>query len=207
MNKYKIIILPFLILFLLSSCIIVKNTFNEDAILPKINLSPKPEIEMSDEIVRSPKGDVIAFIPKDWFFVNIEEEASSDIIAMAVNPDYTAAAVFSSIRKTNIAEDIYQKDGLIGLARMSFDKRQKKSGGTVILNNNYNTLQIGALSFAKYEFSSPSINLISKTVVFKTEFDEYYEFSLIPMNITGKPLPDNSEFEKIFRSILSTIQY
>ncbi len=196
----------FLILIIISGCIVVKHNTVEDDVM-MINLSPKPEIPMSDKLVRSKKGDIIAFLPQEWFFVNVEEKASADVFAVAVNPDYTLSAVFSTIRKNDITDSIVNKEGLLGLARTSLNYHENKTAGAVKQVGKYSMMQLGTMSFAKYNYSNSSGALVSQTAVFKSSINQYYEFALIPMNITGKPLPSQIEIDKIFNSIVATIQY
>lgn len=185
-------------------CIIVKEE-SEETETQIIKLSPKPEIPMSEDIARSDRGDMIAFLPRDWFFPDLDEETSSDVFAQAVNPNYTLCAVFSEIRKDGEAEEIYRKEGLIGLARLNLARKIKKTGGGVKQIGKYSTIEIGSYEFAQYETTNGA--LLARSAVFVSNFDGYYEFTLMQMNITGAKIPDKDEFDKIFRSILSTIEY
>lgn len=204
-RKIQVILL---LLNFLTGCIIVKKeniTDNTDFI--NVQLSPKPTIEMSDEYIRSKKGDMIAFLPKDWFLVDVSEKASPEIFAVAVNPDYTLSLVFSNIRITEAKSAVIKKEGLLGLARLSFDKRTQKTGASVKQVGKYNLIKIGPQSFAEYEFiASNSTNLI-KTAVFASSIDEYYEFSIVPLNIRGNQSFPAKEINEIFNSVLATIQY
>jgi hypothetical protein len=96
---------------------------------------------------------------------------------------------------------------LIGLARLCFEKHQKKTAGSGKLIGTYSKIQNGNLNYTKYEYTTNNSPMAINSVVFRTDFDQYYEFSLIPMNISGKPIPDKVEREKVFRSIVSMIQY
>jgi len=188
-----------------SSCIIVKHKEKPEP-PPEVMLSPKPLIPMSEEHVRSKKGDMIAFLPRDWFFVNLEEKIPSDVFAVAVNPEYTLSAVFSIIRKNDRVDSIVSKEGLLGLARVAFDRHERKTAGAVKHLGKYETIQMGNLNLAKYDFSATGEALKTHSVVFVSSINQYYEFSLIPMNITGKRVPPNDEIDKIFQSIVATIQ-
>jgi len=203
----KFSILYFLTILLINSCIIVKeeNKLEQQAI-PEILLSPKPQIPMSEELIRSKDGDMIANIPENWFFVDVEEKVSSDIICFATNSDFSLGIAFSYIRSVPQVDEVFENEGLIGIARISFDNRQKKSAGAIKLVGDYNILQIGAFTFAHYDFIN-SNGLLASSAVFKSEENNYYEFSLLQMNITGKILPDKLETQKIFESVLTTIQY
>jgi hypothetical protein len=172
-----------------------------------IKMSPKPQLEMSDDLVRSKKGDMISNIPKGWFFVDVEEKSSSDVFSVAVNQDYTLAAVFSSLRKSDKIDLIIKKEGLLGLARISFDRRLNKSGGSLKQSGKYSTLELGTLNFGRYDFMNDDSFYAASSAVFISSLENFYEFSLIPLNFTKKAYPGKDEFEKIFQSILATIQY
>jgi hypothetical protein len=201
------IIISLSFIFFFTSCIIVKNVEKEEEADVVENQALKPEIAMSDITLLSQQGDMLAFLPKDWFFIDVTADASADVFAMAVNPDYTLGAIFSSIRKNELTDGAYLTEGLIGLARLSFEKHKRKTAGAAAQNGDFSLIQNGILKFAKFEFTTGNNMFPVIAAVFKTEIDQYYEFSLMPMNITGKPIPDKQEREKIFRSIMAMIQY
>lgn len=191
-----------------SGCLFVKQEVREEEEAPTPSLQVvKPEILMSDQIIRSKKGDMIAQYPQDWFLVDVEDKVNPDVFAMAVNSDYTLGAVFSVIRKSEKVDESVRKEGVIGLAKAAFDRRAKKSAGTVALVGGFSELKLGGLQFGRYQFTSQNKTLASLAAVFVTESGQACEFDLIPMNITGKPIPDKLEIERIFNSILATVKY
>ncbi len=207
-NIIRKILLFCFIAFIATGCIIVKEKSQPtNDIEPKAILSPKPEISMSDILVRSAKGDMLSTIPDGWFFANVEESVSPDVISVVINDDYTLSAVFSSLKHSPMFDDEFMKDGLFGLARASYARRERKTAGAVKLVGKYQNLELGNKEFVKYQFSSTGGATTGKAAVFASSRGEFYEFSLIPMTITGKPLPTEPEFDKIFRSFLAAIQY
>lgn len=191
----------------LVSCIVVKHDDVVDDVAPAVTLSPKPEIKMSENLVRSLQGDMISFIPKGWFFVDVEEKVSPDVIAVAVSPEYNLSAVFTGIKKNDNINATVEKEGLLGLARVSFSQRAAKTAGSVKTAGKYQTMDIGNLKFAKYEFTASGSAMSAKAVVFISSVGDYYEFALIPMTAAGKPMPAPEDFDKVFRSIITTIRY
>lgn len=208
MPFFKKIHISFLLLIFLSSCIIVKkdNIVDESDVV-NIQLSPRPTIEMSDEYIRSKKGDMIAFLPKNWFLVDVSEKSSPEIFAVAVNPEYSLSLVFSNLKITEAKSSIIRKEGLLGLARLSLDKRVQKTGGSVKQVGKYNLISIGPQLFAEYEFTTKNSLDIVKTVVFASSIEEFYEFSIVPLNIRNNQAPDYNQINEIFNSVLATIQY
>ncbi len=190
----------------LSSCFFVKYNDNPD-VKPSVALSPKPEIAMASEIIRSNQGDMISYIPKDWFLIDIDDRKSSGIIAVAVNPEYSLSAVFSLIRSNNILDQTIEKEGVLGLARMSLERHKRKTAGDIKLMGQYQEITLGTKNFVRYKMSTTGGALSTDVVVFKTTTGNYYEFALIPMDVLGKPLPAQPDIDKIFNSIVASIQF
>lgn len=206
MSKFLKYILIFLVFLSFSSCLVVKEEEYED-VTPTITLSPKPEIESSDQLVRSFSGDMISFLPKDWYFVDLEDKVSSEIFAVGVNPDYTLSAVYSSIRKNSQIKKTVEKEGLLGLARLSMARRQRKTGGAASLYGKYTPINIGTNKFVTYEYTVSGSPLTAQVAVFISSLDNFYEFALIPMEFSGKQLPKQKEAKTIFRSVVTTIKF
>ena len=190
----------------MTGCLIVKHPDTGD-VSPTMSLSPKPEMEMQGDPIRSKDGDMIAFLPKDWFLIDANKEASSDIIAIAVNPDYTLSAVFKNIRRNSLIDKTVEKESLLGLARFSFSHRQRKTGNAAKQIGKYTPIEMGTNKFVSYQYSVSGGALNASVMVFKSSLNKYYEFALIPMEINGKMLPDKKTVDKIFRSISATIKF
>lgn len=193
-------------MIIIGGCIVVKQEEEQDY-TPPVILSPKPDIEMSEELIRSKAGDMIAFLPKDWFLVDVKDKISADVIAVAVNPEYTLSAVFSHIKTSDQLDKTFEKEGLLGLARLSMARHEKKTAGGLKQVGKYNPISMGKNKFVKYEFSSTSGALITRVAVFASSRNEFYEFALVPMDINGSKVPPAEEFDRIFKSILTTINF
>ncbi|MFP4528358.1 MAG: hypothetical protein ACLFQX_07390 [Candidatus Kapaibacterium sp.] len=189
-----------------AGCIVVKHPDKPD-VAPTVNLSPKPEIDMSDNLVRSERGDMIAFLPKGWFFIDVDMDVSSDVFAVAVNPDYTMGVVFSYIKSNDRTEQIVGKEGLLGLARLTFARHEQKTAGGVKLAGKYSEIEMGKNKFAQFKFAANPGDMATRAAVFRSSIGNYYEFALSPMDIKGEKIPTDEEFDRIFRSVLTTIQY
>jgi len=194
--------------FSFNSCIFVKYDNDEKIeIEPEIDLSPKPLVELSNYMVRSHSGDMIAFLPKDWFLVNTENQISSEVFAVAVNKEYNLSAVFTNHKNTEEFEAKFNQEGLFGLAWYALTKKEKKSAGLVKQVGKYQSLLMGTRRFVKYEYSTTTGTIISKSAVFKSTLNEYYEFTLVPLSVDGNSIPKQQEINDIFQSILSGIKY
>lgn len=203
--KYKIAVI-LIIAFALTSCIVVKKD-SDYGDYRTISLSPKPQIEMSENVVRSYNGDMIAFLPKDWFFIDIEEDVSSEIFAVAVNPEYTLSLIFIVRKRAQPTVDVVEDEGLFGLSRLALEMHQKKTGGSVASVGRPTLIKMGNKEFVEFEFSNSGGALSTKAAVFISSIGNYYEIALTPMTFRGKPLPTSKEMDMIFRSVLATVQF
>lgn len=191
-----------------NSCIIVKYD-NEDEIEveQEIDISPKPILELSNTMVRSDKGDMIAFLPKDWFFVDVEEKISSEVLFVAVNKEYNLSVIFSNINKSDEYDEKISDEGLYALAWYSLMKKEKKSAGNIKQIGKYQPIKMGPRKFVKYEYAGGNAAAATKSAVFISTIGQYYEMTLIPMIVDGNPIPKQQEINDIFQSILTGIKY
>ena len=188
------------------SCLFVKAP-EQKSDVQNVALSPQPEIEMSDELVRTRSGDMITLMPKGWVFLDTKSDASADIIAIAVNPEYTLSMVVSSIPAAESSREQIQAEGLLGLARVAYQKHVRKSAGTAKLVGTYRIAELGPRRFGVYDFSTSGGALRTRSAVCTSSLGNSYEVSLVPLAVSGRDVPDNAEQERIFRSILATVQY
>ncbi|MBX3042308.1 MAG: hypothetical protein KIT33_08785 [Candidatus Kapabacteria bacterium] len=205
-NLFRILIV-FLVVILNSCIIVVHEEKRVQEFEQELVLSPKPILKMSENIIRSDKGDMIAFLPDGWFLVNVESKVTPDIIAVAMNPDYTLSAVFSVLRNNELIKQIIEKEGLFGLARISLDRRENKTVGFVKQIGKYQQINMGAQDFVKYEYSNTGGALIARSAVYISTTGDLYEFSLVPVNVKNNIMPSPREFDDIFQSFLASINY
>lgn len=191
---------------LLPGCIIVKGE-KEEAAEQSGAVAPRPSIPMSEEIVRSEQGDMIAFLPDAWFFMDVREKVSSSVFAVAVNPDYTASLVFSELRRDDALDEVFGREGLIGVARASFLRRERKTAGLVKNTGSFDVRSLGTKKFGVYEYTGANDAFPTRVAVFRSSLGNYYECTLAPLPFTGRTLPSKEEMEKIYSSVLTTIDY
>lgn len=190
---------------MLTSCLFVKPP-KKDSDAENATLSPMPELEMSEELVRTPSGDMIALLPKGWLYLDARSEQSSEVIAIAVNPEYTLSAVFAALPGEASKEQL-EKEGLLGLARLAYNKHVRKTAGTAKLVGTYSVAELGPRRFGLYDFTASAGNQRTRCAVFTSSAGTHYEFALVPLTVTGKELPTDADIAKVFRSIIATIQY
>ena len=190
----------------LQGCLFVKAPEQKESAEHQ-TLSPLPELEMSADLIRTRQGDMIALVPRGWLFIDTRDEISDDIITVAVNPEYTLSAVFSSLPSTISQRDQLEQEGLLGLARIAYNKHSRKTAGTTNLVGTYKIAELGTRRFGLYEFSTKSAATHSRCAVFTSTIGNHYEFALVPLTLSGRPAVPDSSQQLVFRSILATIQY
>jgi len=190
----------------MTSCLVVKYDKKEQEAPQKIELSPKPQITMSDQVIRSSFGDMIAFLPEDWFFVNLED-SRDNVFSTGVNPDYSLSLVFDELTKTDDLKRVIKNKNYEELGKISFEDQKNRSKAKLVMINVFKEIQIGELNFMTYYTSTTSGALNSRSAVFITDFGNCYRVTLLPMDILGKPIPSNDQLDIIFESILTTVKY
>lgn len=208
-NKYKFSLLVISILFIFASCIVIKE--KDEIVKKEVESDYKPamksKMKMSDQLIRTEIGDVVVSTPNGWFFVEPDSRVSSDVFAIVVNQDYTLSAVFSHVKKTAELNAIVEQEGVIGLARMCFNKHSTRNSNGITLIDNYQDYELNKQRFGIYSFTKNKDNSFGQSAVFISGRNEYYEISLLSMNFVLNNLPLRTEFDDIFYSILTTLKY
>lgn len=198
--------LTLLVTISLFGCLFVKAPETKVDV-QNVDLSPLPEVTMGEEMVRTRSGDMIAMLPQGWVFLDSRSKSSADVVAVAVDPEYKISAVFSLISGSDVVPDSVERDGLLGLARRAYAKHVRKTGGAVQLSGTYSSVHVGTKHFGLYEFTSSGGALRTRCAVYTSSVGNNYQFSLVPLNVSGRENAPDAEIQRIFRSILTTIQY
>lgn len=204
-NGKKFLVFGFLLL--LVGCIIVKEKVPDEEFTTEFTILEKPSIPIGDEAIRSERGDMIAFLPNGWFFVDTEDKAPSSVFAIAANPEYSLSIVFSRLTNKIDVIGTIRNEGLLGIAKRSFELKQIKSLNSVRLVGNFEPIKNGTQKFYVFKYENISNNLFGKSAVFVTPLNEVYEYSLLQIDATEKNSITQTEFDNIFFSVLSTIRF
>ena len=194
--------------FILQSCFFVKEEKKPEK---KSTISPKAEIAMSDEYIRSKAGDILAFMPQGWYLVDTEGKTSSDVIAVAVNSEYTLSMVVQQLRTNDLVHQTVSREGVIGLARVAIERRQRKTSNSVKIIGSVSKVEVNGKQFGLYDFTGENGDTTeahrSRSIVIISSIDNYYEVSLVPTKVTTTPLPSENDVRKIFHSMLVSLQF
>jgi hypothetical protein len=188
----------------LSSCFLMRQPVPPPPPDPLRNV---PRVPMSDEYLRSRAGDIMVFLPKTWFLVDTENNLSSDISGVAVNPAYTASLVLQMIRSNEIVRARVGREGLGGLAKYAYDQRAAKAPASLRLLRVVDTVEYAGKRYGYYEFTTDTAKVPTysmRSAVCLSSEKTYYEISLIPTMVTAANLPSDEEFSSVFQSVLVT---
>ena len=173
---------------------------------PIRQLPSKPTIPMSDEVVRSELGDMVSLLPLEWSLVNIETNLPVQVFSVAVNNQYTASLIYSVLRKEENFDQTFQKDGLIGIGRISATKRDTKMRNIKRLGES-EEVQVGSKRFCLYRYTTDNGATLNRVAVFRSSFGNYYECTLSDLTFTGRKLIPREEMETLYLSVLATIDF
>ncbi len=173
---------------------------------PLRQLPSKPTVPMSDEVVRSELGDMVSLLPVEWSLVNIETNLPVQVFSVAVNNQYTASLIYSVLRKEENFDQTFQKDGLVGIGRISASKRDTKMRNIKRLGE-FEEVQVGSKRFCLYRYTTDNGATLNRVAVFRSSFGNYYECTLSDLTFTGRKLTPREEMESLYASVLATIDF
>ncbi len=203
-GKFYLIFIGFIFLV---GCIIVKEKATEEEFTTEFTILEKPSIPIGYDAIRSERGDMIAFLPQKWFFIDTEDKGPSSVFSVAVNPEYSLSIIFSRLTYKMDVSSIIKKDGLLGIAAKCFEIKQIKSSNNIKLIGNFEPIKNGPQKFYVFAYENVANKLKGKSAVFVTSLNEVYEFSLIQLDIEDKQQNSETEFNNVFFSVLSTIRF
>ncbi|MFY8000229.1 MAG: hypothetical protein ACOVSW_16660 [Candidatus Kapaibacteriota bacterium] len=207
----------FCLILPMSGCVVVvqkptqqqpqaKTAAKAEAERPLRQLPSKPLVAMSDEVVRSELGDMVSLLPMEWSLVNIETNLPVQIFSVAVNNQYTASLAYSVLRKEENFDQVLQKDGLVGIGKISATKRDTKMRNIKRLGE-FEEVQVGTKRFCLYRYTTDNGATLNRVAVFRSSFGNYYECTLSDLTFTGRKLIPRDEMENIYSSVLATIDF
>ena len=200
--KHSFVLSFFIVL--LHGCLFVKAPDKQQTPVEHAKPSPLPLLAMSDLMVRSSTGDMVALLPEGWQLLN--PDGLDGTLALAVNTNYTVAAVFRTIPPAETILTGVRANGLHALAESVFEIRNRHSGRQAVMAGTVHVDTVGTRVFGRVDYSVANRGVI-RCAVFQSTEQQLYEFALAPLTFTARQMPTDLELDQAFRSILSTIQY
>lgn len=196
-----------LLLFpLLASCAAQKEVVSEEE-EPEDIWSMIPAVELSDDVVYAPAGDMRAHLPEDWIALDATRFGNPDIFAVACDPDYSMAVVFSSVPLDPDLGDIFRRSGMMGLLKKNFQDRAER------IDEWYSPLLIDAEEFAlgrrrfgAYTFTTDSSLSVTRVGMFYTR-KNLYECAITHLPYSESELPEIVKLKEIHQIVLGGIEW
>ena len=205
-RSYLLVLSLLLLSFVMASCVAPKQVVNEEEEGNDI-WSMDPVVELSDDVVYSPAGDMRAHLPREWIALDAAQFGNPDIFAVACDPDYTMAVVFSTIPLDAEMGDIFRRNGMMGLLKKNYQERIER------INEWYNPQLISAEEFAlgrqrygAYIFTTDSSLTISRVGLFYTR-KNLYECALTHLPYSESELPTADKLKQIHQVMLGGIEW
>ncbi len=195
-----------LLLPLLLSCAAQKEAVNEEQ-EPEDIWSMIPAVELSDDVVYSPAGDMRAHLPEDWIALDAMRFGNPDIFAVACDPDYTMAVVFSSVPLDPDLGDVFRRSGMIGLLKKNFQDRVERIGDWYSpLLIDAEEFALGRRRFGAYTFTTDSSLSMTRVGMFYTR-KNLYECAITHLPYSESELPDIIKLKEIHQIVLGGIEW
>ncbi|MCS6965824.1 MAG: hypothetical protein NZ473_03555 [Candidatus Kapabacteria bacterium] len=175
----------------------------EPARIAVVELSPEPGIPLAEDPVRSALGDMLFFLPKGWFVLNLGERAPAGMVAVGVNPEYTLALTVLLLRQAR--KDSAGQYNLVELAQQSFARRQARTAGAIRLASDFTIVRIGPKTFVLYRFKN-GVRYV-RVAVFASSIGTVYEVALVPLSLRAIDPPSEEECSRLFEGVLRAVQF
>ncbi len=206
-EQYVVAMIFLVVVICLQGCIAVKQEAPPPPKPRAIQFADKPTIPMSDDIIASDAGDFVAHLPKGWFLVNHESKGLQNVFAVGTNPDYTLSIVLSSMKRDDEVERVYQRDGLIGLAKLSLYRRSKRTQSPLKMIGTPQEVIAGTKEYTTYSYTDDDSVTITRVAICRSTLGNIYEASLAEFTFSGKSLPPKVQIEQTFASILAMTDF
>ncbi len=164
-----------------------------------------PGVPMSQSAFTPPDRDFVLVLPRGWFFVDLQKQGGSHLLAVATNPEYTLQLVVATVRSMQNLDSIYYQQGIVGVARAEFAQRYRKAGGTLRVVGKFERRKIGLKTIAVYRFTNDQGATVHRVAVFRTRKGNYYSCSLIQSLFAQQALPSEQYCERLFNAVLVTL--
>ncbi|MGE3801982.1 MAG: hypothetical protein AB7H80_13255 [Candidatus Kapaibacterium sp.] len=198
--------LTFLLSTLILSCAAPKEVVKEEEEVEDF-WSMIPLVELSDDVVYSPAGDMRAHLPEGWISMNANQFGNPDIFAVACDPDYRMAVIFSNIPLDAEIGDVFRGGGMMGLLKKNYQDRVER------INDWFQPQLIDAEEFAlgrqrygAYTFTTDSNLTVTRVGLFYTR-KNLYECTMTHLPYSESELPTTEEMKEIHQIVLGGIEW
>ncbi len=165
-----------------------------------------PAVDLSDEVVYSPAGDMKARLPQDWVTLDDARFQDPEIFAVACDPHYTMTIVFSEVPLDDVLVNIFRSKGMVGLLQANFKERVERLGGVPPKLLKAEEFALGQRKFGAYTFTTDSSLTSTRVALFYTR-KHLYECTITQLPYTEGELPTNEKIKDVHQIVLGGIEW
>ena len=165
-----------------------------------------PAVDLSDDVVYSPDGDMRAALPEEWVALDATRFGNPDIFAVACDPGYSMTIVFSKIPLDQELGRAFNDNGMLGILKAHYDERVARLGAAPPLLVSAEEFAIGKRRFASYLFTVDKGVTYTRVVLFYTK-KNMYECSITQLPYTESDLPSQELMLDIHQIVLGGIEW
>lgn len=165
-----------------------------------------PVIELSEDVVYSPEGDMRARLPERWVTLDDTRFGNPDIFAVACDPEYRMVIVFSEIPLDASLGEVFRSKGMVGLLQENYNQRleQMDKERTQLLGAE--EFALGRRKFGAYAFTADSGATMTRVALFYTP-KHLYECTISSLPYTESDVPPIETVKEIHQIVLGGIEW
>lgn len=202
------ILLPFLALFLPlvflpAGCAAPKKApaVQEDDFFAMV-----PAVELSEEVIYSPEGDMKARLPDGWVTLDDARFGNPEIFAVACDPEYRMVIVFSEIPMDQALGEVFRSKGMMGLLQANFNERLSRMSGPAPQLLAGEEFALGRRKFGAYAFTADSGATMTRVALYYTP-KHLYECAISNLPYTESDVPSSQTIKDIHQVVLGGIEW
>lgn len=165
-----------------------------------------PAVELSEDVVYSPSGDMKARLPADWVTLDDARFDDPEIFAVACDPHYTMAIVFSEIPLDESMAGVFRSKGMMGLLQLNYKERIERLGGYAPTFLGAEEFALGQRKFGAYAFTMDSSFTSTRVSLFYTR-KHLYECTITQLPYSEGDLPTNDKMKDVHQIVLGGIEW
>ncbi len=165
-----------------------------------------PAVELSDEVVYSPEGDMRARLPEGWVTLDDRRFDNPEIFAVACDPEYRMVIVFSEVPMDAALGELFRSKGMLGLLQANYNERQTRMAGATPQLLSGEEFALGRRKFGAYAFTADSGMTMTRVALFYTP-KHLYECSISALPYTESDVPSNETLKDVHQVVLGGIEW
>lgn len=165
-----------------------------------------PAVELSEEVIYSPAGDMRARLPERWVTLDDSKFDDPDIYAVACDPHYTMTIVFSEIPLDQALGDMFRSKGMPGLLQQNFKERIDRISTEPPQLLAAEEFALGRRRFGAYTFTADSSVTFTRVALFYTR-KHLYECTITHLPYSEGELPSLETMTEIHQIVLGGIEW